>query len=370
MKKLFIIAFAALTVIACNNKTHFSINGEIVPAPENGSIILYGFDEGNPVPVDTAEIKSGKFKFEGNLDLPELNLIGIEGKNQYVAQLFVEPGKIEMIIYPDSFESNVITGSEAQDVFQIYIQEMVKISQSETQLKNRFQTAQMSGNEEEVNAIRFEYETMIENSQVYSKNFIGKYNNSPVAAYVYLMNFFQQAELEELDSILTVFEPIKASEFVAAIQERADALRETSKVSGKGAVAPDFTLKDINGNSVTLSTFRGKYVLIDFWASWCQPCMIELPNVIEQYNAYKDKGFEIVGVSLDRDREAWINTVKGRQMNWPNAWDMEGEEPGAVANLYGVTGIPHTVLLDKEGKIIEKNLRGPALKAKLAELMD
>jgi len=366
MKKFLIVTFAALTFLACNNKTHFSINGEIVPTPENGSIVLYGFEDGNPVPVDTADILSGKFKFEGNIDLPELNLMGIVGKNQYIAQLFVEAGKIQMTIYPDSFEANVITGSKSQDVFQIYIQEMVKFSKNENALKNRFQTAQISQNEEEINAIRFEYETMVENTQLYSKNFIGKYNNSPVAAYVYLMNFFQQAELEELDSILTVFEPIKASEFVAAIQDRADALR----VAGEGALAPDFTLNNFDGNSFTLSSLRGKYVLIDFWASWCQPCMMELPNVIEQYNTYKDKGFEIVGVSLDRDREAWINTVKGRQMVWLNGWDMEGEEQGAVANLYGVTGIPHTVLLDKEGKIIEKNLRGPALKAKLAELMD
>ncbi|MBN2805389.1 MAG: AhpC/TSA family protein [Prolixibacteraceae bacterium] len=366
MKKIIIVTLLALGFWACNNKNQFTITGEVVPAPENGAMVLYGFEEGNPVPVDTVDIVEGKFKFQGEVEIPELNLMGMVGNQQYIAQLFVEPGKINMTVYPDSFESNVITGSESQEIFNIYIQEMITFSKNENNLRQRFQIAQMSNNEEEVNNIRFEYETMVENTQLYAKNFIGKYNSSPVSAYVYLMNFFQEAELEELDSILAVFEPIKASEFVGAIQERADALR----VSGKGALAPDFTLSDMNGTPVTLSSLRGKYVLIDFWASWCQPCMIEMPNVIEQYKAYKDKGFEIMGVSLDRDREAWVSTVERFEMNWLHGWDMEGEEPGAVANMYGVTGIPHTVLLDREGKIIEKNLRGPALKAKLAELMD
>ena len=215
--------------------------------------------------------------------------------------------------------------------------------------------------------LSFEHQTMLNNFQFYSRNFIGEYKKSPVAAYVYLRNFFQEAELVELDSILKVFEPIQSSDLVAVIKERADVLR----ISGKGAVAPDFTLNDPEGNPVSLSSLRGKYVLIDFWASWCQPCMMELPNVIEQYNTYKEKGFEIFGVSLDRDRDAWLSTIKAKHMDWIQGWDMENmDEPGAVANLYGVSGIPHTVLIDKEGKIIEKNLRGPALKDKLSELLD
>lgn len=366
MKKILIVTIIALTVWACGNKTQFSINGNVVPSTD-GSMVLYSFDKGNPVPVDTAEIKNGKFQFKGEVEIPEMKLMGIIGENQYVAQLFVEAGKLEMTVYPDSFEANMVTGSKSQDVFQTYQDELIKFSKNENDLKQRYSQAQMTGNTEEMDNVRFEYQTMIDNIQLYSKNFINEYSQSPVAAYVYLMNFFQEAELEELDSMLTIFEPIKASDFVVAIKDRADVLR----VSGKGAVAPDFTLTDPDGNSVSLSSLRGKYVLIDFWASWCQPCMLELPNVLEQYASYKDKGFEIFGVSLDRDRDAWVNTIKANNMNWVQGWDMENiEEPGAVANLYGVTGIPHTVLLDKEGKIIEKNLRGVDLKAKLAELMD
>lgn len=365
MKKLLTIVIATIILWSCGNKTAFKLDGTIVPATD-GSMILYGFEKGNPVPVDTAIIADGKFKFAGTVDVPALYLLSIEGQSQYIAQLFVEPGKMDMTLYPDSFEANVITGSKSHDIFKIYMDEIIKFSSAEGQLQNRFRQAQTTGNEEEMEAIRFEYETMIDNTQFYAKNFIKQYSKSPVAVYVYLMNFFQEADLEELDSMINVFEPIKTSDFVVAMQERADVLR----VSELGAEAPDFTLNDLNGNPVSLSSLRGKYVLVDFWASWCQPCMIELPNVIEQYNAFKDKGFEIYGVSLDRDRDAWVNAINAYQLEWINAWDMEGEEPGAVANQYGVTGIPYTLLLDKEGKIIEKNLRGEALAIKLAELLN
>ena len=166
-----------------------------------------------------------------------------------------------MTIYPDSFQNNVIKGSPSQDIFKIYIDEMVGFQKKENELQQRFGQAQSTGNTEELNAIRFEYQTMMENTQLYSKNFVAKYNTSPVAAYVYLMTFVQNADVEELDSILKVFEPIKASEFVAAIQERADVLRLTSK----GSPAPDFTLAGPDGAPVSLSSYKGKYVLIDFW---------------------------------------------------------------------------------------------------------
>jgi len=364
MKKFFLITFSALLIWSCGNKNQFNLSGEVKPL-KDGKVILLGFKDGQPVPVDTAKIENGKFKFTGTVEMPELRLMAIDGQKKYVAQLFVEPGKIDMTVYPDSFEANVIKGSEAQDVFQLYINEMMTFSSKENDLKTRFGQAQATSNEEELKAIQFEYQTMVENTQLFSRNFIKKYSTSPVAAYVYLMNFIQEAPAEELDSMLVVFEPIKTSEFVGAIKERAEAMRAFTK----GAQAADFTLNDPAGNPITLSSFSGKYILIDFWASWCKPCMVELPNVIELYKTFKDKGFEIIGVSLDRDREAWLNTIKANNMSWPQVWDMEESAPGEVANKYGVTGIPHTVLLDKAGKIIEVNLRGEELGKKLAELM-
>lgn len=365
MKKVFLFAIAALAMWSCGSKTQYTLNGEVIPASD-GQIVLYTFSEGSASPVDTAEMVAGKFTFTGDVTIPELAMLGVAGENRPVAQMFLEPGKIDMTIYPDSFEGNTVVASKANEIFKIFNDEMLNIAKSQQALEGRYTAAVTSNNEEEINAVRFEYETMIDNAQLFAKNFVGEYSESPVAAFVYVTQFFQDADLDELDSMLTVFEPIKDADFVKIMQKRADAMRGTSE----GASAPDFTLTDPNGNPVSLSALKGKYVLIDFWASWCQPCMVEMPNVIEQYNTYKDKGFEIIGVSLDRERDAWLNTIEEKGMNWLHGWDMESETPGAVAEKYQVQGIPHTVLVDKEGKIIANNLRGPALKAKLAELLD
>jgi peroxiredoxin len=365
MKKVLLFAASAILFFACNKSNQFVIKGKVIPSRE-GSVVLYGFEKGTPVPADTAQLKDGEFQFKGEVGIPDIRLIGMEGEQRFIGQIFVEKGTISASLYPDSLAANVVTGSKSHELYKKYEDEMVVFQKKESELRQRFSMAQMSGNQEEIDAVRFEYETINNNSNLYARNFIKEYSTSPVAAFVYLLHFYQQASIEELDSVLLVFDKnIPGSQFIEVIREHAEGIRATSI----GAIAPDFTLNDPNGNPVSLSSLRGKYVLIDFWASWCQPCMAELPNVIAQYNAYKDKGFEIYGVSLDRDRTAWTSTIERFGMNWIHGWDLADDKQAEVANKYGVTGIPFMLLLDKEGKIIATNLRGEALKEKLAELM-
>ena len=135
-----------------------------------------------------------------------------------------------------------------------------------------------------------------------------------------------------------------------------------------GAVAPDFTQNSPDGKPIKLSELRGKVVLVDFWASWCGPCRRENPNVVKMYNKYKDQGFEILGVSLDKQKGAWLKAIKKDQLTWPHVSDLRGWK-NEVAQLYSVTSVPATVLLDQEGRIIARNLRGPALEAKVGEVL-
>ncbi len=137
----------------------------------------------------------------------------------------------------------------------------------------------------------------------------------------------------------------------------------------RGAPAPDFAQKDPEGNERSLSDLKGKIVLIDFWASWCGPCRRENPNVVKLYNKYKDQGFEILGVSLDRDKTRWMKAIKKDKLEWLHISDLKGWKNSA-AKLYGVSSIPHTVLVDREGKIIARNLRGATLEQKLAEVFE
>jgi len=136
----------------------------------------------------------------------------------------------------------------------------------------------------------------------------------------------------------------------------------------EGAAFPDFDEKDLAGNPLSIANFKGKVVLVDFWATWCPPCVAELPNVLKAYEEYHPKGFEIIGISLDKDRQKLDSFIKQKQMTWPQYFDGQGWE-NKLSQKYGVNSIPATYLLDKEGKIIGSNLRGEALDAAVAKAL-
>ena len=136
-----------------------------------------------------------------------------------------------------------------------------------------------------------------------------------------------------------------------------------------GSMAPDIVLNSPEGKEIALSSFKGKVVLVDFWASWCGPCRKEMPNVVKAYAKFKDKGFEIFGVSLDKEGDRWVEAIKNDGITWPQVSDLKHWESDVV-RLYNIQGIPYTVLLDREGKILAKNLRGAELEQKLAEVLN
>ncbi|SDJ34660.1 Peroxiredoxin [Pedobacter sp. ok626] len=140
-------------------------------------------------------------------------------------------------------------------------------------------------------------------------------------------------------------------------------------VTAMGVNAPNFTQKDVNGKSVSLADFKGKYVLVEFWASWCSPCRAESPNLLKQYAAFKEKGFEILGVSVDSDKAKWIEAIKKDGLTWPQISDLKGWDNEA-RKVYGISGVPANFLISPEGKIIGSHLMGEALNKKLAELMN
>jgi peroxiredoxin len=154
---------------------------------------------------------------------------------------------------------------------------------------------------------------------------------------------------------------------LATVQEALAAASSQGPVN-IGATAPEITMNDPNGKAFSLSQLRGKYVLIDFWASWCGPCRSENPNVVETYHEFKDKNFTVLGVSLDTDKAEWLKAINQDKLSWQHISDLKGWSSAAVP-LYGLNGIPFNVLIDPEGKIIAGNLRGGQLRSKLSQLL-
>jgi peroxiredoxin len=185
---------------------------------------------------------------------------------------------------------------------------------------------------------------------------------------------FQQQEVTDIISTTArrfpEHESLTALQTKIAAQQKQQAQQQTAAAPALwvNKQAPDFTLTDVNGKPVSLSSFKGKYVLVDFWASWCGPCRAENPNVVQAFEKHKDKNFTILGVSLDQKKEPWLKAIKDDQLNWTHVSDLKFWE-SIVVNMYGFEGIPFNVLVDPNGVVIAEGLRGEDLDKKLSEVL-
>lgn len=273
---------------------------------------------------------------------------------------------IEVTIDSNSvFDNVVVEGSEETKLVYITLKEYNSYISKLNEINKGIKVSQAESNVEIMNALVTKYkETTAEKDKFVEEMIID--NITSFAALLFIDNFKIEDEFKLFSTLSdSLYAKYPDNPFVIDFQKR---VRNESFLA-IGSEAPEIILPDPEGNMVSLTSLRGKVVLIDFWASWCGPCRRENPKMVRIYNNYKDQGFEIYGVSLDKSKNSWVSTITSDKLTWVHVSDLKFWNSEA-ARLYKVGSIPYTVLVDTEGKIIAKGLRGEALEKKLEVIFD
>ena len=381
MKKLlFALALFPLAALAQDKERSFKLSGTTKNLAYKVDWVFLQYRSNGEWKTDSVQAKGGKYEFTGKTGEPVQGRLrvkyspGPDGKKvntvntRDMVSVFLQPGKIKVTSI-DSFSNVQVKGSDAHTEF-AKLNALVKPYQERMQplldKYSEFSKVQDKENqskvEAEIDAIDAE-----KNEKVYGE-YVRNNPNSPIALYA-LQQFagwdINADKVEPLYNSLS--NENKNYPSAADFKEKI----EIAKKTGIGRIAMDFTQNDTLGNPVSLASFKGRYVLVDFWASWCGPCRAENPNVVKVFHKYKDRNFHIIGVSLDRpgQKERWMKAIHDDKLEWTQLSDLKFWD-NEVAKQYGINAIPQNLLIDPDGKIIAKNLRGEELDQKLGEAIE
>ena len=362
MKRIFTLLLAAAVAAGCSTGNKYTIKGNDEALAEMDYVLLQTIENGERNTLDSVAVANNSFVIKGEVETPTAAYLFFGAQTpedasqaaplMFQIPVFLEPGNITV----GKMENTTFTakGTPLND-------KQAEFNTKMTDLSNQFQTAAQSGDEQKMNDVQDQFLVVI-------KETIGA-NTDNLYGQTLFQQMYYNLKPQEILDIVAMF-PAESQEALASIKAEAENALKTQP----GQPYIDIAQKNADGKEVTLKsvveTKGNKYVLIDFWASWCSPCMGEVPFLVETYTKYHGKGFEIYGVSFDSDRTAWTNAVKDNAMTWIQVSDVTGWDNQARHD-YVVNSIPANYLVDcSTGKIVATNLRGEKLPQKIAGLLD
>ena len=392
MRRLIVASMAAIILVSCgqsSSEKKFLVSGVI---SNNTAKMIYlekiPAATMQPMISDSAEIgKDGKFSLKADAGESVVYNLRLDQNRYPVASVINDVEKVKLNIQlskenNEFAEKYEVEGSPASQqmkdfmyAFNNDLQKIFGIARQVDSLKNTGATDSL------LFPLMAEQKTLASSIKNYSEAALSK--AADPALIMFELGYYQSTangagfglepfSNEEVNEIINrTAAKFPSHQAVAAIKATLDKqMNKAVTTSWVGKEAPDFSMPDVNGKEVKLSSFRGKYVLVDFWASWCGPCRSENPNLVNAYNQFKNKNFAVLGVSLDRpgQKDKWIQAIKDDKLAWTNISDLQYWNSSVVA-LYGFDGIPFNVLVDPQGKVIAESLRGPGLEGKLEEVL-
>ena len=355
MKKSVILIALAAVLAGCNTKPHFDLTANI-KGSDSVTFVLQKRGTISFITIDSVVSRNGKFKMHGSVEYPQMVILTSVNPLSRMT-FFLENSKIQITGKLDSLNDAKVTGSKTQDDYSNYMTSAKTMSMKFAALNREAQIASQKGDTARVGDMTRQMKAaendMIRNAKDFVKN-----NRSSYFSPLLLASLSQSLQPDETESLLNTLDSNVAKiDVIVELKERLKAV----KLVAVGQKAPDFTLNDVNGKPVSLySKLGSKLLLVDFWAGWCRPCRMENPNVVKIYSEFHKKGFDVLGVSLDRSKDEWLKAIADDKLTWTHVSDLQYWN-NAAAKLYAVNSIPANFLLDENGVIIARNLRGDDL---------
>lgn len=354
--KIFLtLAFLVLS-LGAQAQEGYQITGK-TSGIEDGKVFLINSTSDT---LGVANMKKGMFVFTGTVKAPDVAYIRAE-KGTGIIPLMLENTNFQILAAPSGVK---IVGGPAQEAYEHYQALVDSTKSQQNKVQQQMQAAFQEGNQMKMQGIQNSFAKYVEKARKQEEAEFGKLVHSFVGGYVLASHMMDMPAKMLRQRYDMLDEAVKETPNAKVVLNRLEAVERISE----GRVAPDFTMLNNEGDSITLSKVRGKVKLLDFWASWCGPCRKEMPNLVKLYKNYQTRGLEIVSVSLDTDRQKWQNAIIEEGMTWKNLSDLQGPQSPIMA-LYAFQSIPFTVLLDSNNQIIAVNLRGNELQKKVEELL-